>query len=145
MTEMFFRGDYDLLNRSETRLPGFYASFGQWSLTTLDGREAVMQDGEQTGQTVACALHSAMGSVFGGRYQKFLEKRHARHYYPVAVKRDSRCGDGRLAVEVRMAAGCVDLAAGLAFGLANVGNSLVLAVDAAAGELQLLRFVNNTR
>ena len=47
--------------------------------------------------------------------------------------------------EVRIGAGCIDLAAGLAFGLTNVGNSLVLAADASAGELQLLEFVNNIR
>jgi pyruvate,water dikinase len=39
----------------------------------------------------------------------------------------------------------VDLSAGLAFGLTNVGNALVLALDASAGEIQLLQFINNTR
>jgi pyruvate, water dikinase len=145
LTKMFFREEYDFLSRTEVRLPGFYASFGEWSLADLEGHEVVMQDGSHMGQTVTCALHSAMSSVLGGRYQKFLEKRHAQHHYPVAVKRDSRHGDGRIRVSVRIEAGCVDLAAGLAFGLTNVGNCLVLAVDAAAGELQLLRFVNNTR
>ncbi len=145
LTEMFFREEYDFLSRSQERLPGFYASFGEWSLADLEGHEVVMQDGSHMGQTVTCALHSAMSSVLGGRYQKFLEKRHALHHYPVAVKRDSRHEDGRLRVDVRIEAGCVDLAAGLAFGLTNVGNCLVLALDAAAQELQLLQFVNNTR
>lgn len=145
LTEMFFREEYDFLSRSQERLPGFYASFGEWSLADLEGHEVVMQDGSHMGQTVTCALHSAMSSVLGGRYQKFLEKRHALHHYPVAVKRDSRHEDGRLRVDVRIEAGCVDLAAGLAFGLINVGNCLVLALDAAAQELQLLQFVNNTR
>jgi pyruvate,water dikinase len=145
LTEMFFRQEYDFLDRSEKRLPGFYASFGQWSLAKLEGREVIMQDGAQMGQTVTCALHFAANSVLGERYRKFLEKRHAQHYYPVAVKRDSRHEDGRIRVDVHIEAGCVDLAAGLAFGLVNVGNCLVLAVDAAAGELQLLEFVNNTR
>lgn len=144
-TEMFFREQYDFLNRSEARLPGFYAPFGEWSREDADGGEVVRHDGSHMGQTVTCALHSAMGSVFGGRYQKFLEKRHALHHYPVAVKRDSRVGDGLIRAVLRIEAGCVDLAAGLAFGLTNVGNCLVLAADAAAGELQLLRFVNNTR
>jgi len=145
LTEMFFREEYDFLSRSEARLPGFYASFGEWSLATLEGQEVVMQDGSHMGQTVTCALHSAMSSVLGGWYQKFLEKRHAQHHYPVAVKRDSRHEDGRIRVSVRIEAGCVDQAAGLAFGLTNVGNCLVLAMDAAAQELQLLQFVNNTR
>jgi pyruvate,water dikinase len=145
LTEMFFRQEYDFLDRSEKRLPGFYASFGQWSLAEIDGLEVIMQDGAHMGQTVACALHFAASSVLGQRYRKFLEKRHVRHYYPVAVKRDSRREDGRIRVDVRIEAGCVDLAAGLAFGLANVGNCLVLAADAAAGELQLLEFVNNAR
>jgi len=145
LTEMFFKQEYDFLDRSEKRLPGFYASFGQWSLAEMQGREVIMQDGAQMGQTVTCALHFAASSVLGERYRKFLEKRHAQHYYPVAVKRDSRHEDGRIRVDVHIEAGCVDLAAGLAFGLANVGNCLVLAADAAAGELQLLEFVNNTR
>ncbi|PKN43664.1 MAG: pyruvate, phosphate dikinase [Deltaproteobacteria bacterium HGW-Deltaproteobacteria-18] len=145
LTEMFFRQEYDFLDRSEKRLPGFYASFGQWSLAEMDGREVIMQDGAYMGQTVSCALHSAASSVLGKRYRKFLEKRHARHYYPAAVKRDSGHKDGRITVDVRIEGGCVDLAAGVAFGLTNVGNCLVLAVDAAAKELQLLEFVNNTR
>ena len=145
LTGMFFREEYDFLSRPEARLPGFYASLGEWSLADLEGREVVRHDGSHMGQTVTCALHSAMGSVLGGRYRKFLEKRHARHHYPVAVKRDSRHGDGRLRVDARIEAGCVDLAVGLAFGLTNVGNCLVLALDAAAQELQLLQFVNNAR
>jgi len=145
LTEMFFKQEYDFLDRSEKRLPGFYASFGQWSRAEMDGLDVIVQDGAHMGQTVTCALHFAASSVLGERYRKFLEKRHARHYYPVAVKRDSRHEDGRIRVDVRIEAGCVDLAAGLAFGLVNVGNCLVLAADAAAGELQLLEFVNNTR
>jgi pyruvate,water dikinase len=145
LTEMFFKQEYDFLDRSEKRLPGFYASFGQWSLAEMEGREVIMQDGAQMGQTVSCALHFAASSLLGGRYRKFLEKRHAQHYYPVAVKRDSSHEDGRIRVDVRIEAGCVDLAAGMAFALTNVGNCLVLAADAAAGQLQLLEFVNNTR
>jgi pyruvate,water dikinase len=145
LTELFFNGDYDFLGRSETRLPGFYASVGEWSQTEFEGREIVVQDGSSMGDTVSCSLHTALDHVLGGRYRKFLENRHALHYYPVAVARDSRCADGRIRAEVRIRGGCVDLAAGLAFGLLNVGNSLVLAVDANAGELQLLEFVNNTR
>jgi pyruvate,water dikinase len=145
LTELFFKGDYDLLGRSEKRLPGYYASVGEWSTTDLDGEEVIRQDGAHMSDTVSCTLHSALDKVVGGRYRTFLENRHARHYYPVAVKRDSRRTDGRFRVEVRIGAGCIDLAAGLAFGLTNVGNSLVLAADASAGELQLLEFVNNTR
>jgi len=105
----------------------------------------IRQDGAHMSDTVSCTLHTALGKVVGGRYRSFLENRHARHYYPVAVKRDSRRRDGCIRVEARIGAGCIDLAAGLAFGLTNVGNSLVLAADASAGELQLLEFVNNTR
>jgi pyruvate,water dikinase len=145
LTELFFKGDYDLLGRSEKRLPGYYASVGEWSATDLDGEKVIRQDGAHMSDTVSCTLHSALYKVVGGRYRTFLENRHARHYYPVAVKRDSRHTNGRIRVDVRIGAGCIDLAAGLAFGLTNVGNSLVLAADASAGELQLLEFVNNTR
>jgi pyruvate,water dikinase len=105
----------------------------------------IQQDGSRMSDTVSCTLHSALDKVVGGRYRTFLENRHARHYYPVAVKRDSRRTGGRIRVDVRIGAGCIDLTAGLVFGLANVGNSLVLAADASAGELQLLEFINNTR
>jgi pyruvate,water dikinase len=145
LTDLFFKGDYDLLGRSENRLPGYYASVGEWSTSELGGEEVIQQDGAHMSDTVSCTLHSAMEKVVGGRYRTFLENRHARHYYPVAVKRGSRRTDGPIRVEVRIGAGCIDLAAGLAFGLTNVGNSLVLAADASAGELQLLEFVNNTR
>jgi pyruvate, water dikinase len=145
LTELFFKEEYDFLGRSEKRLPGYYASVGEWSQTQLDGQTVIVQDGAGMTGTVACTLHNALDRVVGGRYRKFLENRHARHYYPVAVKRDSRWEEGRIRADVRIAAGCVDLAAGLAFSLANVGNCLVLAADAGAGELQLLEFINNTR
>ncbi|MFP4316182.1 MAG: PEP/pyruvate-binding domain-containing protein [Desulfovibrionales bacterium] len=145
LTELFFKGEYDFLGRSETRVPGFYASLGEWSLAEFEGSEVIFQDGSSMEGTVSCSLHSALDKVIGDRYRKFLERRHALHYYPVAVARDSRCADARIRVEVRILSGCVDLAAGLAFGLQNVGNSLVLAADAGTGELQLLEFVNNKR
>ncbi|MCU0558967.1 MAG: PEP-utilizing enzyme [Desulfobacterales bacterium] len=145
LTELFFNEDYDFLGRSEKRLPGYHAAVGEWSQGELDGQAVIVQNGAGMTSTIACSLHHALDKVLGGRYQKFLENRHARHYYPVAVKRDSRRSGGRSRVDLRIGAGCVDLAAGLAFGLANVGNCLVLAADASAGELQLLEFINNTR
>ncbi|MCF8050764.1 MAG: hypothetical protein K9L59_05970, partial [Desulfobacterales bacterium] len=145
LVERFLNGHYDFLNRSEERLPGYYASVGEWSQTEFDGGQVVVQDGSDMAGTVSCTLHNTLDRVLGGRYRGYLENRHARHYYPVAVKRKSRLGDGRITVDVRLRSGCVDLAAGLAFGLTNVGNSLVLALDAAAGEIQLLEFVNNRR
>ncbi|MFO7715972.1 PEP/pyruvate-binding domain-containing protein, partial [Desulfosarcina sp.] len=145
LTDLFFREDYDFLGRSEKRLPGYYASVGEWSRTTSDGGKVIRQDGSSMTGTIACTLHDTLETVIGGRYRKFLENRHARHYYPVAVKRDSRHKDGGQGVEIRITGGCVDLAAGLAFGLTNLGNCLVLAADAAVGELQLLEFINNTR
>ena len=145
LTDLFFAEDYDFLGRSERRLPGFYASVGEWSLGEFEGQEVIMQDGSHMGDSIACTLHSALDTVLGNRYRKFLENRHALHYYPVAVQRDSRLANGCIRVEVRIVAGCVDLAAGLAFGLTNVGNSMVLAVDIVAGELQLLEFINNAR
>jgi pyruvate,water dikinase len=144
-TELFFNQDYDFLGRSETRLPGFYASVGEWSQTNQDQQTVIIQDGSSMTGTVSCSLHNTLETVLGGRYRNYLENRHARHYYPTAVKRDSRLANGRIHVAVRIEAGCVDLAAGLAFGLWNVGNCLVLAADAAAGEVQLLEFVNNVR
>lgn len=145
LTELFFREEYDFLGRSEKRLPGFYASVGEWSRIELEGEEVIRQDGSSMTGTVSCSLHSVLDTVLGGRYRRFLEKKHALHYYPVAVARESRCRDGRVRVDVRIGGGCVDLAAGIAFGLTNVGNSLILAADASAGEVQLLEFVNNTR
>lgn len=145
LTELFFNGEYDFLGRSEARLPGFYASVGEWSRAAFEGREVIVQDGSSMTGTVSCSLHSVLSTVLGGRYRKFMENRQALHYYPVAVVRDSRFGDGSIRVDILIRGGCVDLAAGLAFGLANVGNGFVLAADGVAGELQLLEFVNNTR
>ena len=145
MTGMFFNEEYDYLNRSEKQLEGYYAILGDWSRTEVDGEQVIFQDGSGMGNTLTCTLHSALDQVLGDRYERFLEKRRAKHYYPVAVARDSRCGDGVIRVELRLESGCLDRSAGLAFGLMNVGNSLVLAADVDAGELQLLSFVNNTR
>jgi pyruvate, water dikinase len=145
LVDLFFAEEYDFLGRSEKRLPGFHASVGEWSLIEFEGEQVLMQNGSHMGDSIACTLHSTLDTVLGNRYRKFLENRHALHYYPVAVQRDSRLQDGRIQVDIRIVAGCVDLAAGLAFGLTNVGNSMVLAVDMVAGELQLLEFINNAR
>lgn len=145
MANLFFEGDYDLLGRSEKRVPGYYASFGDWSVTELDGQDVITQDGSHTTDTTSCMLHSALDKVIGGHYRTYLEKRHSSHYYPMAVKRSSRSKDARIQLDVRIQGGCIDLAAGLAFGLTNVGNCLILAADASAGEIQLLEFINNRR
>jgi pyruvate,water dikinase len=145
LTELFFQEDYDFLGRSENRLPGFYASIGEWSHENVEGEEIILQDGAGMTGTITCSLHNTLESFLGGRYRRFLEKRHALHYYPVAIQRSHRHEDGIISLEARIETGCVDLAAGLAFGLWNVGNCLVLAVDAAANELQFLEFTNNAR
>ena len=146
MVEMFFRGDYDFLGRSErTRIPGFYVLQGDWTIETGDGPTRLRQDGSKWVSGLSSGVAGLAGRFVGKKYQEFLDNIGAYFYFPLAVARDSSVQDADLAVSVLPSAGRIDRAGGLAFGLRNAGNYFVFRVNALEDNAVLFEFVENKR
>ena len=81
----------------------------------------------------------------GGKYQEMLDNIEAYFYFPLAIAKDSEVSDATLRVRVKPAAGSVDQAGGLAFGIRNINNYFVLRVNALEDNVILFEYVNNKR
>lgn len=145
MIEAFFRGDYNFLEPSKNPLPAFYTPIGDWNRVVENGRTICLQDGSKWGDSFSCALNIVMGKMIGAKYQQFLDRIQAHHYFPIAIAKDSAVSEAVLGVKVKPEGGCIDRAGGIAFGIRNVGNYFVLALDALRNNLALFEFVNNRR
>lgn len=145
MIEAFFRGDYNFLKRSKDPLPAFYTPIGDWNRVVENGRTICLQDGSKWGDSISCALNVVMGKMIGAKYQLFLDRIQAHHYFPIAIAKDSEVSGAVLGVKVKPEGGCIDRTGGLAFGIRNVGNYFVLAVDALGNNFALFEFINNRR
>lgn len=146
MTGAFFRGEYDFLDRNGgNRLPGFYTPVGDWRVEEEEGGRLLIQDGSRWLTGLGSGFAGFMGKVVGRRYQEFLDNVRAYLHFPLAIAKESGMEDGVLAVRVQPVGGRIDQAAGLAFGLRNVGNYFVLRINALENNFILFEFVNNQR
>lgn len=145
MIEAFFRGDYNFLEQSKDPLPAFYTPTGDWNRVVENGRTICLQDGSKWGDSFSCALNIVMGKMIGAKYQQFLDRIQAHHYFPVAIVKDSSVSEAVVRVKVKPEGGCIDRTGGLAVGIRNVGNYFVLALDALGKNFALFEFVNNRR
>jgi pyruvate,water dikinase len=146
MVEAFFQGDYDFLEQSRRlHLPGFYTHTGDWQRAWEGGREIIIQDGSQYLGRVSAGLASMMTTVLGKTYLELLDNIGAYFYFPLAIAKESYLASGSVQVRVRPVAGRIDQAAGLAFGIRNVGNYLVFRINTLEEEVTLFEFVNNDR
>jgi pyruvate,water dikinase len=146
MIEAFFQGDYDFLQQAqEARIPGFYTHTGNWKVVEAEGRKLLQQDGSEYGSILTAGLTNFMGKVMGHKYLELLDNIEAYFYFPLAVARDSEISEGTLRVKTKLVAGSVDQAGGLAFGIRNVNNYLVLRINALEDNLMLFEFVNSRR
>lgn len=147
MTERFFQGDYDFLGQNTgSQVPGFYTPEGDWRIVhTGEEEEMLLQDGSRWASAIGSGFAGLMGKMLGARYQALLDNVKAYYYFPLAVARESRVEDALIAVGVKLMAGRIDQAGGLAFGLRNVGNTFVLRINGLENNLTLLEFVNNRR
>jgi pyruvate,water dikinase len=146
MIEGFFAGDYDFLNQAqEIRIPGFYTHTGNWKRVEEEGRVLLLQDGSEYGSSLSSGMANFMGKIMGARYQELLDNIEAYYYFPLAIAKDSEVGDAVLKVRVKPAAGSVDQAGGLAFGIRNINNYFVLRVNALEDNIMLFEYVNNKR
>ncbi|SDB33685.1 pyruvate, water dikinase [Desulfonatronum thiosulfatophilum] len=138
---MFFAGDYDFLAHTpDDGIRNFYVREGHWSRHEEEGETICRQTGNRMVDPVSSGLACLLGRVTGDGYHSFLETIKAYSYFPLAIAKDSRFSNGELEVAVRCESGCIDMAAGLAFGLRNAGNYFVFRIDALKNNAVLLVF-----
>lgn len=146
MAEAFFRGDYNFLDgRKESPLPGFHLLVGDWEGGEEDGLPLARQDGSRWATGLSRGLAGFMGRLSGKRYQRFLDNVEAYFHFPLAVAKEPEMGDGRAELKARVRGGVIDQAAGLAFGVRNVGNYLVLRFNALEDNVILFEFRDGRR
>lgn len=142
LTKNFFNGDYNFLAKAEQdAVMGFYIREGHWRRVQEDGETICRQEGVRMVDPISSGLACLMGRVTGSGYHSFLESIKAYAYFPLAIAKDSRFAEGELCVTARCESGCIDMAAGLVFGLSNAGNYHVFRIDALKGNAVLFRFV----
>jgi len=145
MKGSFFSGDYNFLQRTQNPLPHFYTPTGDWTRVEEDGRTRGLQDGSKSGEGFSCSLKNIMGKMVGSRYQQFLDRMNAYHYFPLAILKDSYVKDAFIQVTVTPEAGCLDNMGGLVFALRNQSNFFVLSLDAMENNVSLFEFVKGRR
>ncbi len=147
MTESFFQGDYDYLSQNTAnQVPGFYTPEGDWRFVDAgEGEEMLLQDGSRWAGTIGSGFAGFMGKLMGARYQELLDNVKAYYYFPLAIAKESSVGDAVIAARVKLMAGRIDQAGGLAFGIRNVGNYFVLRINGLENNLILFEYVNNRR
>mgnify|MGYP005846104181 CR=1 FL=1 len=146
MVDAFFRGDYDFLQQSENiHLPGFYTHTGNWRLAAAEGQTIVVQDGSDYLGRLSAGLAGMMTTMIGKTYLEILDNIGAYFYFPLAIAKESYLEAGSAQVRVLPVSGRIDQAAGLAFGIRNVGNYFVFRVNTLEEDVALFEFVNNKR
>ena len=146
MVEAFFQGDYDFLQQSENiHLPGFYTHTGNWRLDTAQGQAIILQDGSNYLGRLSAGLAEMMTTMIGKTYLEILDNIGAYFYFPLAIAKESYLPAGSGQVRVRPVAGRIDQAAGLAFGIRNIGNYFVFRVNTLEEDVALFEFVDNKR
>jgi len=146
MTEAFFKGDYDSLAKwQENRIPGFYTHTGNWRPVEEEGRDIYLQDGSKWKSRLSSGLHHLVGEMAGAKYQEFLDNIEAYYYFPIAIVKDSIVSAAAIRVRVKPAAGSIDRAGGIAFGIKNMGNYFALRINALEDNFNLFEFVNDRR
>lgn len=86
-----------------------------------------------------------MGRFMGKRYQELLDNMGAYYYFPLAIAKESRMGDGIAQVSVKPLAGNIDQAGGLAFAIRDWGNYFVFRINALEDNAILFEFKNGKR
>jgi pyruvate,water dikinase len=86
-----------------------------------------------------------MGRFMGSRYQEFLDNIGAYYYFPLAVRKGGYLNEGTASVQVRLLAGLIDQAGGIAFGIQDVGNYFVFRINALENNAILFEFRHSKR
>ena len=146
LTESFFAENYDFLGvTNQEALPGFYVPLGEWTSSEEDGHPVIVQDGSGWAGKLGVATTRFISRLARKNYQDFLDGFEAYFHFPMVIAKQSGMGDGSASVFVKPVSGAIDAAAGLAFGVQNVGNYYVWRINALEQNAILFQFRNNER
>jgi pyruvate,water dikinase len=146
MEGAFFKGEYDYMNLERAyALPGFYLPEGDWARQDGAGGVRLIQDGSKWAGRFTLALARRLNRMIGARTQQVLDNIQAYFHFPLAIAKDVFVSEGVVRVAVLAAGGVIDQAAGLAFGIRNVGNYFVFRLNSLEHNLILFEYVNNRR
>ena len=146
LTESFFAENYDFLGVTDHEaLPGFYVPLGEWTKSEEDGHPVIVQDGSGWAGKLGVATTRFISRLARKNYQDFLDGFEAYFHFPMVIAKQSGMSDGTMSVFVKPVSGAIDAAAGLAFGVQNVGNYYVWRINALEQNAILFQFRNNER
>lgn len=146
LTELFFKGKYDILeSRNEDAPEAFHLILGNWKKSTADLESVVLQDGSKFGSWISANVSQTMGRFMGKRYQELLDNIGAYYYFPLAIAKESIIGDGEARIRIKLLAGNIDQAGGLAFGIRDWSNYFVFRINALEDNAILFEFRNGKR
>ena len=146
LTESFFEENYDFLGvTDQAALPGFYVPLGEWTSADEDGHPFIVQDGSGWAGKLGMSATRFISRIARKNYQDFLDGFEAYFHFPMVIAKQSGMGDGIASVFAKPVSGAIDAAAGLAFGLQNIGNYYVWRINALEQNAILFQFRNNER
>lgn len=146
LIESFFAEEYNFLEVTENNtLPGFYVPLGDWQILEDSARTVIVQDGSDWAGKIGVSATRFLSKITRRSYQDFLDGFEAYFHFPIAIAKQSHMSDGEARVQIRTISGHIDAAAGLAFGIQNIGNYFVWRFNALEHNAILFQFVNNKR
>jgi hypothetical protein len=123
----------------------FSTPTGFWSIGT-DGTSSdplLFEDGSQwPGSQAAEGLVDQARSLYGDRWQQFVDDLPGTAYFPIAIyKKVPSFSQGSVTTRFAIVGGDVDQDAGILFGYRPNGDFLALRIDADEGEMKLYQWV----
>jgi pyruvate,water dikinase len=146
LSDAFFNEEYDYLSsRPDEGLRNFYMHGGNWQKIQEKDRTVCLQDGSKAGFIVSTVAFAVGKLVSQPMLHDFLDRRGAYFYFPLAIAKESKIGDGMVRVRVKPLSGNIDRAGGIVFGLRDVSNYYVLRINALEDNVSLFEYVNSRR
>ncbi|TVQ96725.1 MAG: hypothetical protein EA399_15225 [Desulfovibrionales bacterium] len=142
LTKMFINGNYEPLTEiSLNKVPGFSFLEGHWNEKEEDGKRILYQNSATLSAPATSGPLCLLRKDLGSSHHSLLESIKINAYYPLAVAKKSQFAVESLSVKARCESECINMAAGLVFGLTNAENYFVFHIDALKGHAALCRFV----
>lgn len=147
LTESFFQGHYNFLEQPQKDAPeDFYLITGMWRQDVPGVENGILQDGSHFTSSLTSGINQSLGRFFGQRrYIDILDNIEAYHYFPLAIAKKGKVGDGTIRVAVKPLSGVIDQAGGLAFAIRDWTNYFVLRINALEHNAVLFEFKNGKR
>lgn len=139
----FLQGNYNLLRfKEQEALADLYTHHGDWSMHDEGERVCCLADGSSTVNRFSSGVSGLIARTFGRSYLDLLDTVGANYSFPLAISKVGVCGNGPIAVEVKVLGGRIAQAGGLVFGLRDIGNYFVLRLSAMKQTAALYEFID---